>query len=236
LRVSRPFGSEAEFLAAERDTLSRSTVVLLGVSSMPVGTLLRFDLVLADGKPFLRGEGRVVEFRERAVREEPGLLVRFTKLDAKSKVLVDKAHAARMAARASRPDADPTQPEPTPEPSSQTPIEPDEPRDAPPTAAAPPSDRPQTVADGTPGKPVELAPDVHEAAAPTVTAEVELAADVHEAAAPTVTAEVATRRIVVPHFGDRDASLQRLRDRVGAMPADAVASLLARGRELRAAR
>jgi molecular chaperone DnaK len=100
IRIARPQGSEDEFFAEERDTMSRSTVVLLGASTRPTGTLLRFEVALSTGKAVLRGEGRVVEYRENAFQTIAGLVVKFTKLDARTKALIDRAHEARQRERA----------------------------------------------------------------------------------------------------------------------------------------
>jgi hypothetical protein len=53
--------------------------------------LIRFELALSTGQVLLRGEGRVVGFDARAHRDTPGLVVRFTRLDIRSKALIDKA-------------------------------------------------------------------------------------------------------------------------------------------------
>src|SRR5207253_1302593 len=61
------------------------------------GVVLRFEVLLASGAPLLRGEGRVVAYKMSAVGDEPGLTLRFTRLDARSKALVDRAAAIREA-------------------------------------------------------------------------------------------------------------------------------------------
>jgi molecular chaperone DnaK len=102
IRISRPFGSEEEFLQHELDTLTRTTVLLLGAQSRPQGVVLRFEVALASGDPLIRGEGRVVGFRAASHGQDSGLTLRFTRLDARSKALVDRAAAMREArARAS---------------------------------------------------------------------------------------------------------------------------------------
>jgi molecular chaperone DnaK len=113
IRITRPFGSEDEFLRNELDTITRTTVTLMGAQSRPQGVILRFEVTLSSGDPLLRGEGRVVGFKAAAQGNDSGLTLRFTRLDARSKALVDKAAAMREArARASlhpppRPAADP---------------------------------------------------------------------------------------------------------------------------------
>jgi hypothetical protein len=56
---------------------------------------LRFEVTLAGGQPLVRGEGRVVSYNQVAFRGEPGLLLRFTRLDPRSKEFVDRVAAIR---------------------------------------------------------------------------------------------------------------------------------------------
>jgi molecular chaperone DnaK len=95
IRIARPQTSEEAFLEEELDTMSRSTVMLLGATARPAGTILRFEITLQTGTPVLRGEGRVVEHRIDLFRGLQGLMLKFTKLDARSKALIDRAHDAR---------------------------------------------------------------------------------------------------------------------------------------------
>jgi len=123
----RPFGSDDEFLEHEIDTLTRTTVVLLGAQSRPQGVILRFEITLATGLPLLRGEGRVVASRPASQGVDAGLTLRFTRLDARSKALVDRAASVREArARAAsvhppRLDPDPLLPAAPPVPTPTTP-------------------------------------------------------------------------------------------------------------------
>ncbi len=97
IRVVRPHSSEQEFLDRELDTLTKTTVVLLGAQPKPQGVILRFEVALATGEPLLRGEGRVVGVKPASGGHEAGLTLRFTRLDARSKALVDRAAAMREA-------------------------------------------------------------------------------------------------------------------------------------------
>jgi hypothetical protein len=97
IRITRPYASEAEFLEREFDTLTHTSVILLGAQARPQGVVLRFEIVLTTGESMLRGEGRVVGYKERAYAGEPGLSLRFTRLDSRSKTLVDRASALREA-------------------------------------------------------------------------------------------------------------------------------------------
>jgi hypothetical protein len=97
IRVSRPYASEDEFLEHELETLTRTSVTLVGSQSRPQGVILRFEVVLSNGTALLRGEGRVVGYKQNAFGDLPGLTLRFTRLDARSKSLVDRAATVREA-------------------------------------------------------------------------------------------------------------------------------------------
>jgi molecular chaperone DnaK len=145
IRITRPYGSEDEFLHHELDSLTRTTVTLTGAQSRPQGVVLRFEITLASGDPLLRGEGRVVAFRPASQGNDSGLTLRFTRLDARSKGLVDRAAALRDArARASmhppsmRPALTPAA-EPAPSPSPPHVAPPPARSPSPPRVAAPPA-------------------------------------------------------------------------------------------------
>jgi hypothetical protein len=97
VRITRPYSTEQDFLSRELETLTRTSVSLLGAPQKPQGVVLRFELALASGEPLLRGEGRVVGFKAASAAMESALTLRFTRLDARSKALVDRAAAVREA-------------------------------------------------------------------------------------------------------------------------------------------
>jgi hypothetical protein len=97
IRSLRPYDTEDEFLAEECDTLSRTAVTLIGAPSRPRGVVIRFELTLRDGSPLVRGEGRVLAFEPADEYGPSSLTLRFTRLDARSKALVDRAAALREA-------------------------------------------------------------------------------------------------------------------------------------------
>ncbi len=131
IRITRPYATVEELLAHELDTFSRTGVTLVGAQSRPEGVVLRFEVSLADGTPILRGEGRVVGYKAAAVGSEPGLSLRFTRLDSKSKALVDRAAAMKEERRSGAP---------------------------PPPSAAAPSARPPPLPEAAKGKPPPLPP------------------------------------------------------------------------------
>ncbi|HEY3818322.1 MAG TPA: hypothetical protein VGL81_14180 [Polyangiaceae bacterium] len=101
IRITRPYTTEDEFLEQELETLSRTSVTLLGAQPRPQGVVLRFELVLSSGHVLMRGEGRVVGFRPNVHQGMGGLTLRFTRLDTRSKSLVDKATTFRERRRPS---------------------------------------------------------------------------------------------------------------------------------------
>jgi hypothetical protein len=138
IRITRPHQTEDEFLAAELDTISRTGVVLVGAQQRPEGVVLRFELTLANGAALLRGEGRVVGFKPNVVGNESGLALRFTRLDSKSKSLVDRVNQMQGERREQRRSLAP--PPPSGETRQQQPEapQPEAPPPPPPTPAPDP--------------------------------------------------------------------------------------------------
>jgi molecular chaperone DnaK len=101
IRITRPYDSEDEYLAQELEMVSKTSITLVGAQPRPQGVVLRFELVLTGGAVLVRGEGRVVGFKPNAHRGVGGLTLRFTRIDARSKALLDKATALREQRRPS---------------------------------------------------------------------------------------------------------------------------------------
>lgn len=97
IRIVRPYETEHDFLTNELETVGKTSIILIGAHPRPAGVILRFEVTLASGATILRGEGRVLAHKERAFRGQPGLSLRFTRLDPKSKALIDRAVAMREA-------------------------------------------------------------------------------------------------------------------------------------------
>ncbi len=95
LRVRLPYGSEDEFIEKYGTNVARGGVFVATRSIKPEGTLLQFEFVLADGARLLRGEGVVVKAQVDEGGNRAGMTVRFTRLDARSKALVDRVVAFR---------------------------------------------------------------------------------------------------------------------------------------------
>jgi molecular chaperone DnaK len=95
LRVRLPYASEDEFIEKYGTNVARGGVFVATRSIKPEGTLLQFEFVLADGARLLRGEGVVVKAQVDEGGSRAGMTVRFTRLDARSKALVDRVVAFR---------------------------------------------------------------------------------------------------------------------------------------------
>jgi hypothetical protein len=101
IRVARPYATEEALLESELETLTRTSVTLLGAQPQPQGLVLRFELVLSSGAVVMRGEGRVVGYKPNVHDGVGGLTLRFTRLDTRSKTVVDRATALRERRRPS---------------------------------------------------------------------------------------------------------------------------------------
>jgi len=95
VRIVRPYDSEEAFLDSELETIGKTSVVLVGATARPVGTVVRFEIVLANGVALVRGEGRVLSYADCTFRNQPGLTLRLTRLDLRSKAFVDRASTIR---------------------------------------------------------------------------------------------------------------------------------------------
>jgi hypothetical protein len=257
IRIVRPYANEDEFLEAELETIGKTSVILIGAHPRPTGVILRFEVTLTSGATVLRGEGRVLAHKENAFRGQPGLSLRFTRLDPRSKALVDRATSLReqraapmprsqppMAAPASGgrvsavPPSAPSAPPPMPSaPPPTRPLAPSRPPAPDPaiaqalTAATPPPARAARPEPARPSSPPQLSPPppphVHVEDHPTY---VETRSD---APMPIMTQVPSTRPrgggpIAAPE--NREALLARLRDRRASMPAARVEQILAQRR------
>ena len=201
IRITRPQTTEDEFLEQELETLTRTSATLLGAQPRPQGVVLRFEIVLSTGYVVMRGEGRVVGFRPNAHQGLGGLTLRFTRLDSRSKALVDKAATLR---ERRRPSAVPHPPEALPS-AAPSPLDESLPPTAPPT--------PELVEDESTQEPAPVPPSpTMEPAIPSAQASVPQAST---AASGTPEAPA-----------QRDALLDRLRSRAKTLDPTAVERIL----------
>lgn len=231
VRIVRPYETEESFLESELETVGKTSIILIGAHSRPAGVILRFEVTLSNGNTIMRGEGRVLAYKESAFRGQPGLALRFTRLDPKSKALVDRAAAirdARLASDSIRPSARPLS-IPPPLPTAAVPNDP---------AVA------QILASPTPAAPAVTAEATPEEASPETATAASSApppepgpvsapppvdnAPRHEevAAAATLATPVEGAPPAVSPPDDRESILARLRKRAGALSDDEKATIV----------
>ncbi len=239
VRISRPFATEEEWLSHELETVTRTSVTLFGAPLKPQGVVLRFELTLVGGQPLLRGEGRVVGFKAASSSTEAALTLRFTRLDARSKALVDRVGAVREAnARTNQaetaenetvapPDSAPaTREEPSPAAATfddQTLTNVPPPGDSSSAIAIASSSASSLEQDNEPDDDATLTPhssdDAHDAPAPPQ-------ARGGSASAPGPSGDNPKLRAPVAPTQDREVLLQRLRQRATRLPAEVVSAIL----------
>ncbi|RKH92952.1 TIGR02266 family protein, partial [Corallococcus praedator] len=95
LRIRLPYTAEEEFIERYGSNVGRGGVFVATRALKPEGTGLAFEFVLADGTRLLRGEGVVLKAQPDVGNARAGMTVRFTKLDAASKALIDRIVARR---------------------------------------------------------------------------------------------------------------------------------------------
>ncbi|WP_394838274.1 hypothetical protein LVJ94_15320 [Pendulispora rubella] len=214
IRVTRPYSNEDEFLDHELDTLTRTSVTLIGAQSRPQGVILRFEVTLANGTPLMRGEGRVIAYKPATdpeagvpLKHLSGLTLRFTRLDKKTKALVDRAALIREdRARAALRDS-----------MSESELPP------------PPQDHPGMVesVSAAPPDPTPVPPPSLEVVAEAAAVE-EPEQDVPVPSAPAAmpSAPMPPMSPAPPMPRDRDSLLLRLRERARALAPETVAAIL----------
>src|SRR5476651_1034864 len=82
-----------EFIEHHSYDVSRGGIFIKTPSPFPAGTLLKFEIKIADDKSMLQGVGRVVWKREAATAsdEHPaGMGVKFIKIDEASRQIIDR--------------------------------------------------------------------------------------------------------------------------------------------------
>lgn len=129
LRIRLPFQTEQEFIERYGAHIATNGIFIATRKPKPLGTQVSFELVLHDGGRLMRGEGVVEESYEEGPRF--GMWVRFLKIDAPTKVLIEQAltfHGQPLSPplappRSSPPVAPPrtSVPTPAPRPSVPTP-------------------------------------------------------------------------------------------------------------------
>ncbi len=90
LRIRLPFASEDEFVERYGQNVARGGIFIATRAVKPLGTAIAFELVLQSGDRLMRGEGTVQQVQEDETPGKSGMLVRFVRLDARSRALIDK--------------------------------------------------------------------------------------------------------------------------------------------------
>ncbi len=148
LRIRLPYATEEEFVEKYGSNVARGGLFIATRSPKPEGQGLAFELVLADGSRLLRGEGLVVKVQAEGTRA--GMTVRFVRLDAHSKALIDRIVSRKSQSRESTAETRgaPTTRSPAPKQAPEQPV-------AAPRAEAPPPPRSEaTPAAGKRGRPI----------------------------------------------------------------------------------
>lgn len=122
IRVPRPYETEEEFIRGDGLAIGRLGMILIGAPKRPPGITIRFEVLLSGGEPVFRGEGRVVAHRVHSNGRE-GLEIRFTRLDSRSKALVEQVLDMRKTG-ALTPASMPPPPLARPKPESKIPANP----------------------------------------------------------------------------------------------------------------
>lgn len=228
VRIVRPYETEEAFLESELETVGKTSIILIGAHSRPAGVILRFEVTLSNGNTIMRGEGRVLAYKESAFRGQPGLALRFTRLDPKSKALVDRAAALRDARLASD-SVRPSRPAPPSEQAAPPPAAPSDPAVAQilssPTPAAPSVVPPVPVAERVEPPPTVSAPESSPSPPPAAPL-VDAPRQVEPAAATTLSATVEAAPSAVLPPSDRESILARLRKRAGALSEEEKATIV----------
>jgi len=89
MRIPRPYDTEEDFIRGDGLAIGRLGMILIGAPKRPPGITIRFEVLLRNDQPVFRGEGRVVAHRVHGNGRE-GLEIRFTRLDSRSKALVEQ--------------------------------------------------------------------------------------------------------------------------------------------------
>jgi len=140
LRIRLPFATEPEFIERYGANVERGGIFIATRGPKPEGTEISFEIVLANGDRLMRGEGVVQTVRQDESPGRSGMVVRFVRLEPRTKALIDRICAARDGvppAAAEPVAAPPSEPLPPPPPPARP--------SAPPPP--PPAKKPLSLAD-----------------------------------------------------------------------------------------
>jgi len=123
IRARLKFPDEDTFVRKYAPNISKSGIYMKTLSPKPVGTTIRFEFLLSDGTPVLKGEGEVawaLAGESTQPGQSHGMGVKFRRLDSKSKQIVQKALAYRLDHSEDFASPGPTASMPPPAPEEET--------------------------------------------------------------------------------------------------------------------
>lgn len=95
LRIKLPYAGEDEFLERFGGNLARGGVTIASPNPRPLGTRVLVEFVGSTGSILMSAEGEVVRAQAPGVEGRGGMTIRFTRLDGRSRALLDRAVAMR---------------------------------------------------------------------------------------------------------------------------------------------
>jgi hypothetical protein len=96
-RVVRPYATEDDYIRGDFAWIGRTWIILPNIPARDAGELVRFEVVLTSGAPVIRGEGNVIGYNPPGGPRPAGLEVKLSRFDARSKAILDRVHAHRLA-------------------------------------------------------------------------------------------------------------------------------------------
>ncbi|MBI3184582.1 MAG: TIGR02266 family protein [Myxococcales bacterium] len=124
LRIRLPYRTEEEFIEKYGSNVARGGVFIATRAIKPEGTAIAFEFVLDDGTRLMRGEGVVQKTQVDEGGTRSGMTLRFSRLDSRTKALLDRVVASRSGA----PPGPPPEPEQEPAPPPEEKAEPSPPK------------------------------------------------------------------------------------------------------------
>ena len=91
LRITRPYETEDDYLAAEGTTIDRRSMLLVGAPDHPKDSVIRVELSLANGERLIRAEVLVAGLEAATETTPEGLRVRFKRIDSQTKAFIGRA-------------------------------------------------------------------------------------------------------------------------------------------------
>ncbi len=100
IRIRLRYPDEETFIEKYSANISRGGMFIQSRSPQPVGQNLRFEMLLNDNSLLIKGEGQVIwvrEYDDKAPQQVHGMGIKFIKIDAPSRELIDRVLAFKKA-------------------------------------------------------------------------------------------------------------------------------------------